>query len=100
MDTVREGVSVERHVLPHGEAAAYEAALDVLAQLVGLAANRISEEEAKPSPDAVEIERWRRRRDAWAARRRGLDPRASPAVHEVLDQDAAFLRSLIEAGRG
>ena len=91
---------MERHILPAGEAAAYEAALDILAQLIGLAANRISEEEAKGSPDTVEIERWRLRRDAWAARRRGLDPRASPAIHEVLEQDAAFLRSLIEAGQG
>jgi hypothetical protein len=89
---------VEQHTVSQDQAAAYTAALDVLAKLIGYAANRIGEEQTKQSPDAVRIEHWRSRRDEWASRRRDLNPRDTAAVREVLASDAGVLRRVLKGG--
>lgn len=90
---------MDRQVLPLAETAGYEVALEVLADLIGHASGRIDEENAKPVPDWPEIARWRVRRDTWASRHRGLNPRDAASIRQVLEQDAAVLRSLVEGGR-
>jgi hypothetical protein len=79
-------------VRPQAQQAAFEAALDVLSSLIGLASTRIRELEAHPGPDAELIRRWRSRRDEWANRHRTLRADDVAAVRAVLDTDAATLR--------
>lgn len=72
---------------------AFEVAAEILDQLIGYAAGRVSASRLCPSPgqDAVE---WQRRLAEWSQRRRELMPADSAAIALVLDVDAATLRSL------
>jgi hypothetical protein len=75
--------------------AAFDVALDILDRLVAHAAHRISAERTKTIPDSDVIALWERRRDEWITRRAGLRLEDGLAVRAVLDEDAAFLRSLL-----
>jgi hypothetical protein len=83
------------HTPPQGEAAGFEAAVDILDQLIGYASKKIDEERAKHAPDSDRVHHWTSQRDAWAATRRELDPRDSDAVRAVLDRDGATLQALV-----
>lgn len=76
------------------DAAAYEAARDILSDLLGYAARRIDAGRNDPAADRDELATWQRRRDDWTARFRDLRPHDALAVRRVLDEDAAFLRDL------
>jgi hypothetical protein len=82
---------MERRAVPLDEAAGFEAALDILDQLIGYASDRLDES------DAGDVNQWRQRRDVWMSRRRGLNPGDTSAVREVLEADGAFLRTLAES---
>lgn len=82
--------------LPHDEAVAFEAALDILGRLIGYAANKARSERALPKPDEAAIADWIQRRDRWALKRRDLRPRDAATVRYVLETDGPFLRACLE----
>ena len=88
---------MERDTISQGQAAGFEAALDVLAQLIGYASTKA--DEAESQQNAAAAGQWTSRRDEWAARRRTLRPRDTDRVQDVLDRDGAMLRELL-GGRG
>lgn len=75
--------------VPIEDAAAFEVARQVLAELVGYASHQVDAAES-----ADEAKQWRERRDGWAKRQRELRVSDTLAVRCVLDEDAPFLRSL------
>jgi hypothetical protein len=83
------------HTHQQSEAAGFEAAVDILDQLIGYASRKIDEERAKPAANPDRVHRWTSQRDAWAATRRDLDPRDTDAVRAVLEHDGATLQSVV-----
>jgi len=80
-------------------ATGFEAAIDILIQLVGHATTKIDHERAREAPEPGLIAQWTHRRDTWAARRRDLDPHDVDATREVLARNGDELRR-IQLGLG
>ena len=78
---------------PMGQAA-FESALDVLAELIGHGQAIISEESGSTEGDASVLDVWRDRVDRWVQVRSDLEPGDNDRIRAVLETDAPFLRSL------
>lgn len=77
--------------------AAFESALDVLAQLIGHGQAVISEESAGAQPDAAVIDVWRERVERWVQVRSDLEPSDNETIRTVLEIDGPFLRTVRDA---
>ncbi|MGA3539013.1 hypothetical protein ACK8GE_06915 [Micromonosporaceae bacterium DT194] len=84
---------MERDTISQGQAVGFEAAIDVLAQLIGIASTKA--DEAESQQNAAAARQWTSRRDEWATRRRTLRPRDTEQVQDILDRDGATLRELL-----
>jgi len=91
--TTGKGHVMENDTIALGQAAGFEAALDILAQLIGIAGTKA--DEAESQQNAAAARQWTSRRDEWAARRRTLRPRDTEQVQDILDRDGATLRELL-----
>jgi hypothetical protein len=76
------------------EGVSYEAALDIVNEIVGAYSGMIGREEAAPSPDATRIAAWRQAKLSWARRRNDLSPADPQAVQAVRLEGADLLRTL------
>ncbi len=76
------------------ESASYEAAVDILRELIGYAADEIHQEKERPTASQANITSWQRRQTEWTSRLRDLDPNDAAAVRNVLNHDGRALRSL------
>lgn len=74
--------------------AAFEAALDVLLELITRGQELAAEERGRPRPDAERLGQWQRRIGRWVSMRDELDPRDAAAVAAVLEVEGSALRSL------
>jgi len=93
LPTTRKEHAVERDTISQVQAVGFEAAIDVLAQLIGIAGTKA--DEAESQQNAAVARQWTSRRDEWAERRRILRPRDTEQVQEILDRDGATLRELL-----
>jgi hypothetical protein len=77
------------------DAAAFEAARDILNDLIGIATAEIHAAREVDPPDAERVAGWQRRSAGWAGRLQGLRAGDAPAIRAVLDEAGPELRALI-----
>lgn len=86
---------VSDEVQPDGSDAAFETAVDVLAQLIGHGQSIVSG--STETSDGVPVEQWQTRVDHWVGLRNGLEPGDTEAIQAVLDGEALMLRRIRDA---
>lgn len=80
---------------PASSAAAFDTAVDVLAQLIGHGQSIVSGSTA--TSVGVPVEQWQERVDRWVGLRNNLEPGDTDTIRAVLDDEALMLRRIRDA---